>query len=94
MTETPNLQQRLVNALYGPGKRRSDTVEELADAMIAIFVSRRTALAPSVGAEEPTLDALRHECARAGLCSDMHDGCSCSDAELLKRALSATEASK
>lgn len=38
--ETVDLQQRLVDALYGPGKRRSDTVEELADAMIAIFASR------------------------------------------------------
>lgn len=33
---TPDLQQRLVDAIYGPGKRRSDTVEELADALIAI----------------------------------------------------------
>jgi NTP pyrophosphatase (non-canonical NTP hydrolase) len=35
----PDLQQRLVDALYGPGHRRSESVEELVDAMIAILSS-------------------------------------------------------
>jgi len=36
VSELPDLQQRLVDALYGPGHRRSDSVEELADALISI----------------------------------------------------------
>jgi len=34
-----DLQQRLVEALYGPGVRRSDSIEELADALIAVAVA-------------------------------------------------------
>jgi hypothetical protein len=38
----PDLQQRLVEALYGPGVRRSDSIEELADALIAVAAARRS----------------------------------------------------
>lgn len=40
---TPDLQQRLVTALYGPNVRRSDTVEELTDALIAVTATLRAA---------------------------------------------------
>ena len=36
LDEKTDLQQRLVEALYGPGIRTSDSVEELADALIAV----------------------------------------------------------
>jgi len=40
LDDKPDLQQRLVDALYGPGVRRSDSVDELADAVIALAKAR------------------------------------------------------
>lgn len=45
-----DLQQRMVDAVYGRGQRRSDTVEDLVEALIAIAtVTPRRPASPSIG---------------------------------------------
>lgn len=67
--DRPDLQQRLVTALYGPGVRRSDTVEELADALIAVAAALTSP--PKAGVGEPvawtTKDGLEYLAAGYGI---------------------------